>query len=652
MTTLTYVDISSNSFSGTLPASIGNLAALTKLDVDCNPELSGTIPASFSRLGQLQFFVGFKANFTGTLAPLCGLPYLATLDVGGNALSGPLPTCLASMVRTLTYVDLSDNAFTGTLPDVLQPLVNSPKLSTFRVDGNQLSGTIPDWVTNFSGSALGLSRNSFVGDVPAGFLSYPFATSYIPCAYGSVNASCTYANLTGRYIPVPPTVANVPGSFVVTCPAGQYASGSVTDGTTGTYFYPSPICTDCLPGTYNPTAGSSTCLPCPSNTFGLNSTTCASCPTGSTSPPGSPDASLCVCIVNYFQAPLPGGSVAAGQFTCTPCPDGAICLGDAAPLAVEGYWHFADDRSAFYSCDGLPGACLAEAPPAANASNCRVGHTGLVCAECEPGWALQGTYCEKCPPGAPYSAWSQKKRGGIAFLGVLALVVASVYIVLRPIINEERRQWQKRKAAAARAAGQADQSPPASPGGASEAPAVAEATPVSRGALIGMQLSGLQLSGLKTIKKPSPALIAKAKHTATVLRMAIRIVISNIQIIVSFKRTMRIVWPNIFANFLRRFSFLQFEFVTIPSNACSSPGSNFYASFQGVTNGVAGLLIWIGLLWGAGNVIMRVRHWPAAKMARFNRLTTAKAITVLTLACAPRRGPAARAARASAAVAA
>ena len=53
--------------------------------------------------------------------------------------------------------------------------------------------------------------------------------------------------------------------------------------------------------------------------------------------------------------------------------------------------------------------------------------------------------------------------------------------------------------------------------------------------------------------------------------------------------------------------------MSAPSSACGTPHPNFYASFNGLTCGVAGLLTYLLALWGIGDVVMRVRGWPQAR---------------------------------------
>lgn len=75
--------------------------------------------------------------------------------------------------------------------------------------------------------------------------------------------------------------------------------------------------------------------------------------------------------------------------------------------------------------------------------------------------------------------------------------------------------------------------------------------------------------------------------------------------------------------------------VTLPSTACSSPNVNFYSSFNGITTGVAGFLIWLGVLWALGRAILRLQQKPQQSVTRFDRTTLSRVIVFLTLTYAP-----------------
>jgi hypothetical protein len=64
---------------------------------------------------------------------------------------------------------------------------------------------------------------------------------------------------------------------------------------------------------------------------------------------------------------------------------------------------------------------------------CRTGHTGHLCAVCEPSYAYQGIYCAQCAPGQRFSEWSPAKRGGIIFIFLFLLLVAIFMLFFTPL---------------------------------------------------------------------------------------------------------------------------------------------------------------------------------------------------------------------------
>eukprot|EP00658_Telonema_sp_P-2_P077502 TRINITY_DN7027_c0_g2_i7.p1 TRINITY_DN7027_c0_g2~~TRINITY_DN7027_c0_g2_i7.p1 ORF type:complete len:192 (-),score=22.10 TRINITY_DN7027_c0_g2_i7:160-735(-) len=94
---VTALDLANNGLSGTVPDSLGSLAALQSLDLDSN-SLSGTVPDSLGSLAALQSL------------------YLAT-----NALSGTVPDSLGSLAA-LQFLFLNSNSLSRTVPDSLGSL--------------------------------------------------------------------------------------------------------------------------------------------------------------------------------------------------------------------------------------------------------------------------------------------------------------------------------------------------------------------------------------------------------------------------------------------------------------------------------------------------------------------------------------------------
>ena len=112
-----------DNLQGKIPVELGQLTALTKLDLDQN-QLTGTIP---TELGQLSA--------------------LTKLDLYNNQLTGTIPSQLG-LLTALTLLELHENQLTGTIPVVLTQL------------------------TNLNG--LYLYYNNLTGQVPSGFCAAPF----------------------------------------------------------------------------------------------------------------------------------------------------------------------------------------------------------------------------------------------------------------------------------------------------------------------------------------------------------------------------------------------------------------------------------------------------------------------------------------------
>ena len=205
-------------------------------------------------------------------------------------------------------------------------------------------------------------------------------------------------------------------------------------------FLPSGVasCQPCPSGWVSQSAAAA-CSPCPAGTFALNNV-CTSCPLTSTSAPGS--AALTDCMCGYGAYPVFAGT----SFTCADCPAGALCdtasTGSLVPLAQEGFWHPPNVTSAFYDC--MPGLCFAEDGVSsrrhllgnASAANCREGHTGPVCAICQTGWSYAGPVCERCPENEAFTHWSQARIGGFLFGVFFIFLVASVIVLLKPLLQE------------------------------------------------------------------------------------------------------------------------------------------------------------------------------------------------------------------------
>ncbi|RHN66974.1 putative non-specific serine/threonine protein kinase [Medicago truncatula] len=185
------IDLSYNSFSGTIPHSWKNMKELRVMNLWSN-RLSGKLPLYFSNLKQLQTMnvgenefsgtipVGMSQNleviilranqFEGTiLQQLFNLSYLIFLDLAHNKLSGSMPKCVYNLTNMVTIHETS--LFTTTIElftkgqDYVYEI--QPERRTFDLSANSLSGEVPlELFRLVQLQTLNLSHNNFIGTIP------------------------------------------------------------------------------------------------------------------------------------------------------------------------------------------------------------------------------------------------------------------------------------------------------------------------------------------------------------------------------------------------------------------------------------------------------------------------------------------------------
>ncbi|CAL4989198.1 unnamed protein product [Urochloa decumbens] len=208
--TASFLDMSKNLLSGTLPINLETLAA-SMIDLSSNRftgpvprcprdiqyfdlsknNLSGTLP-DFEALPGIQTFALYNNSISGSIpSSLCLVQSLYILDLSGNMLSGEVPTCkghsspfqnLAAlnlnsnnlsgvfpsalqMSRDLVFLDLAYNRFSGSLPAWLGDKL--PSLALLRLRSNDFSGNIPIQLAMIQGlQYIDLACNSFSGQIP------------------------------------------------------------------------------------------------------------------------------------------------------------------------------------------------------------------------------------------------------------------------------------------------------------------------------------------------------------------------------------------------------------------------------------------------------------------------------------------------------
>ena len=151
-----------NQLTGTIPATLGNLASLESLAMGRN-ELSGPIPAELGNLSGLTLLALGGNQLIGAVPTWLGnLTNLEGLHLWGNQLTGKIPIELSNLTN-LTQLELGSNQLSGSIPVELGSLSIWPCLPCTRTS----SGPIPSQLGNLSLEALSLWDNQLTGAIPA-----------------------------------------------------------------------------------------------------------------------------------------------------------------------------------------------------------------------------------------------------------------------------------------------------------------------------------------------------------------------------------------------------------------------------------------------------------------------------------------------------
>lgn len=152
---VTYIDLSRNQFTGSVPHEILEASELQYFNISKNSGIHGPIPATMWALPALANFSAAFCNLTGTIPSFRSCGPILSIELNGNRLSGPIPASI-SECRELARIDLSENTLTGTIPEKLG---FSPSMREFNISYNDISGSIPS--TKFIRS---LDETAFVGN--------------------------------------------------------------------------------------------------------------------------------------------------------------------------------------------------------------------------------------------------------------------------------------------------------------------------------------------------------------------------------------------------------------------------------------------------------------------------------------------------------
>nr|AAS48162.1 LRR protein WM1.2 [Aegilops tauschii] len=154
------LDLSSNTFTGTLPNFLGDFTSLRTLSLSGN-SLAGPIPPQLGNLTCLTSLDLSSNHFTGSIRDELGnLRYLTALELQGNEITGSIPLQLGNLT-CLTSIDLGDNHLTGSIPAEVGKLTY---LTSLDLSSNHLNGSVPTEMGSLINLiSLDLRNNSFTG---------------------------------------------------------------------------------------------------------------------------------------------------------------------------------------------------------------------------------------------------------------------------------------------------------------------------------------------------------------------------------------------------------------------------------------------------------------------------------------------------------
>ncbi|KAJ9153041.1 hypothetical protein P3X46_026530 [Hevea brasiliensis] len=189
ISSIRYFDLSSSAFQGSIPAEIGNSNLLTMLDLSEN-ELEGALPASIGKLSNLTELYITHSNLRGNIPESIGqLSNLEMLDLHDNFLDGMVSERHLSNLTSLTHLFLAQNQLVFNISPIWVPpfqlgwiSITSCKIgpnfpqwlktqtNLFKIDMSNasISDSIPDWFDNISLSIedLDLSYNHITKNLP------------------------------------------------------------------------------------------------------------------------------------------------------------------------------------------------------------------------------------------------------------------------------------------------------------------------------------------------------------------------------------------------------------------------------------------------------------------------------------------------------
>ncbi|KAK7837853.1 receptor-like protein eix2 [Quercus suber] len=160
--------LESNLFSSSIPSNIGDLMPnLQELDLSKN-HIFGTIPLSIPKIEMLEILSLGKNQLSGELPHHWNdSKFLMAVDIANNNLSGKIPNSMC-FLNSLEVLVLSNNNLYGEIPSSLR----NCSLWSIDLGGNYLSGNLPSWIGSHV-LMLCLRSNLFSGIIPRQWCNLP-----------------------------------------------------------------------------------------------------------------------------------------------------------------------------------------------------------------------------------------------------------------------------------------------------------------------------------------------------------------------------------------------------------------------------------------------------------------------------------------------
>ncbi|XP_056177541.1 receptor-like protein 49 [Syzygium oleosum] len=170
--TLQIIDLSQNTFSGSLPSGyFKHWAAMKVSETNSSSYIGDAIKRAWIFSSDATFDYSMRVIAKGIQMNYSKIQgYLTLIDLSSNNFSGAIPETIGSL-KQIELLNLSNNILFGPLPPFLANLTN---LEALDLSQNQLSGEIPQELTQLTSLAVfNVSYNRMTGPIPQ---SRQFAT--------------------------------------------------------------------------------------------------------------------------------------------------------------------------------------------------------------------------------------------------------------------------------------------------------------------------------------------------------------------------------------------------------------------------------------------------------------------------------------------